>query len=359
MDNGLMPEDAPGQEVTILVVEDDSNMQVLTALQLKEQGYQAVVKSDGSSALVWLEQNKADLVILDLMLPGMSGLEVCSRIRDTHPPSVLPVLMVSALGNRAEDRVRGLQAGANDFIGKPYDEAELLARVNVLLSVKGDTERLEEQLSPYLASAIRTQAKLNPDVLKQRVHRHAVVLFADLRGFTHAAAHTQTGNMIDLLNEFFSAMMQVVDHHGGVVFDLIGDELLAAFNVPNDTPFFPSDLAVRAAIEMQELFVELQAKWAGRSSEINVGLGIGIHQGDVMLGNIGGAGLMRYTIMGDVVNIAHRLVDLAEEGEIIISSEVRSDISPLPDTIKVGMVLGVQLKGIDESQLVYKLSRIP
>ena len=151
-------------------------------------------------------------------------------------------------------------------------------------------------------------------------------------------------------------MMGIVSQHGGVVFDLIGDELMAAFNVPNDVPFFPTDLAVHAAVEMQSLFKDLRQKWTLTEPRFKVGLGIGIHQGDVVLGNIGGAALIRYTIMGVVVNVAHRLVDLARDGEIYVSDDVYTKLGSLPETVEVAAIQGVQLKGIDEPQVVYKLS---
>lgn len=340
---------------TILVVEDNPDVQILITHQLKDQDFKIVLQPNGRRALDWLAENECDLVLLDLMLPGIDGLEVCRRIRAEYSATALPVLMLSALGGRPEDRVKGLQAGANDFMAKPYDEDELVARIRVLLNVKGEREHIEDVHAQYTARALRARAKLDPELLERREYRHAVVMFADLRGFTRLTSNTQPGDVLRMLDEFFEAMMGIVDKHGGVVLDLIGDELLAAFNVPNDTPFFPSHLAIQAAVEMQNRFKGLQQSW--REMDLDVGLGIGIHQGEVLLGNIGGAELKRYTVLGEVVNIAHRLVELAGDGEIVISSEVHDDLDELDESVPVRQLphRRVSLKGLKTPRDVYRL----
>ncbi|MCD4684920.1 MAG: response regulator [Anaerolineae bacterium] len=337
----------------ILIVEDNPDTQTILRTQLTHYHFDVVCKSDGQSALIWLGDHQADLILLDLMLPDMDGFEVARRVRQQYPAAVLPILMLSALGVAANERVRGLEAGANDIMAKPYEITELIARIRVLLNVTKETEDIQSSLSRYMTDALRTQAKLDPELLTRRQRRHAVVMFADLRGFTHMASHTPPENMLHVLDKFFSAMMKVADRHGGVIFDLIGDELLVAFNVPYDVPA-PSFLAVQAALKMQELFNDLRYEWLQLG--IKVGLGIGIHQGEVVLGNVGAAELMRYTVMGNVVNIAHRLVELASDREIIISADVYTALPDSANGFRSTAIPQVKLKGLSEPQCVYQIT---
>ena len=345
-------EQAREESPLILVVEDNLDAQQILYVQLKQAGFRIYGAFDGASALTWLEENDADLVLLDWMLPNKTGIDVCRDIRKKHSTTELPILMLSALGEDAAARVRGLQAGANDFMAKPYETTELIARIRVLLNIKQEADRFEDLLSRYTASAVRMQAKIDPSVLKERSRHHAVVIFADLRGFTQLTAHIQPEKTLRLLDEFFDMMMRIIDQHGGIVFDVAGDELLAAFNVPYEVPV-SSYLAIRAVTEMQKTFDSLRREWS--QNGINVGLGIGMHQGEVVLGNVGGKELMRYTIMGNVVNFAHRLVENAEDGDIIISSEIYKEISLSSDDFTVVPLQDAKLKGITTPQDIYRL----
>ncbi len=349
------PHARASEKPVILVIEDNTDVQIILTAQLDYYGFKVVCKSDGPSGLEWLEKNKADLVILDLMLPGMSGFVIAQHIREKYSPSQLPILMLSALGVEASDRVRGLEAGANDIMAKPYKAEELIARIRILLKVTHTTQEAESitsTLSRYMSSVLRAQAKIDPNMLMRRQYRHAVVMFADLRGFTHMASHQSPEKMLSVLDDFFEAMMRVVDEYGGIVFDLIGDEFLAAFNVPYDVPV-PSYLAVQAALQMQRLFDKLRVTWLKEG--VKVGLGIGIHQGEVVLGHVGSEKLMRYTVMGNVVNIAHRLVDLASDGEIIVSKDLHDALNVSPEQLPFTPMPEVRIKGLSEPMQLYKL----
>lgn len=336
----------------ILVIEDDPDIAYVLKAQLEFYHFVPVWVTDGLAGLKWLAQHKADLIILDVMMPGWDGMRVCKHIRRKYSASELPILMLSALGSSTDNRVRGLAVGANDFLAKPYDLSELIARIRNLLIVKDERVRAEAVLSRYLAHAVRTQARSNPNVLTSRQVRHAVVVFADLRGFTHLSTQTDLFNLTDMLDQFFGGAMSIVNQHNGLVLDLAGDELLTVFNISGD---LSDDIwaAVSAAVEMQTFFWDLQSKWAEVGFE--VGLGIGIHRGEVMMGNLGGEELMRYTATGNVVNVAHRLVELAQPGEIIVSAGIYHLVQARLEDIRVSGLPAVTLKGIDEPQPIYKL----
>jgi class 3 adenylate cyclase len=337
----------------ILVVEDTPQIQILLYKQLNAKGYTVVSKDDGMAALKWLEENQPDLVLLDMMLPEMDGIEVCKNIRKRFKPTELPIIMLSALGMNSDVRVQGLRAGANDFMAKPWHKEELYARVASMISQRRSVAQTESMVSRYVSRALRKQAEIDPEKIQRREERHAVILFADLRGFTQMSSQAQTWDVLALLDDFFEAMMAVVEDHGGVVFDISGDQLMAIFNMPYELPV-PTHLAVSTALEMQSLFRFLKRRWA--QSGMDVGLGIGIHQGNVVAGNVGGEKLMRYTVIGAPVNMAHRLLGLASDGEIIVSTEVFRD-AMLPPNVQVETLADVAIKGIDTPQMVYKLSK--
>lgn len=343
--------DAKRRSPVVLVVEDNKDLCDVLEAQLRFFGFTPICVESGDDALEWLDQRRADLVVLDVMLPGTDGIKVCARIRVTHSASELPILMLSALGSHTNNRVEGLKAGANDFLAKPYNVDELVARMRVLLSVKAEKQRSEAILSRYAPMA-REIDRLGPDARTRRQVRHAVILFADLRGFTRLSTRIDLSSLTDLLDEFFGGMMRIVSLHNGLTLDLTGDELLAGFNIPTDVPE-ASELAVRAAVRMQELFPRLQSRWAGTGCKL--GLGIGIHQGNVMVGNVGGEALTRYTVMGSVVNIAHRLVEMAHEGEVVMSSEVFGQAHLPVRELEFTRLISARVKGIRRPLSLYKL----
>jgi class 3 adenylate cyclase len=338
----------------ILLIEDNRYTQRMLTKQLKFHGFDVICKDDGRSGMEWLSANRADIIVLDVMLPDADGIEICSQIRKQYPQNVLPIMMLSALGHDATDRARGIKAGANDFMAKPYHIEELLTRLRALLQAKTQSLHAEELLSRYITPTLRKESALNPEMLNRNEQGHAVVMFADLRGFTRLTASTPVVFMFDLLNEFFESMMPIIEEHGGVILDVLGDQLMAVFNVPNPVPV-PAHLSVQAALKMQRIFRVLKSKWAEAGMEI--GLGIGVHQGEVMVGNLGGGALKRYTAIGTPVNIASRLLSLAKDGQIVVSDSIFNDVRMSPD-IQVTTTDDVILKGIDTPQTVYHLQML-
>ncbi len=351
----ITPNSAPPPvKPVILSVEDDPIVQALIGATLKAHNFEMFSVGSGEAALSWLNTARADLILLDVGLPGQDGIEVCRQIRKQHPASLLPVIMLSASGDNADERVRGLQAGANDYVAKPFHVPELVARIQNALRIKADADSAESLLSRYIPRGLRKRAALDPTLLERHEKGHAVILFADLRGFTRLAANAHTLSVIKVLDEYFEAMMQVIEDHGGVLFDVTGDQLLAVFNLPYPLPL-AGYLSVQAAIEMQRLFRYLQRAWL--KVDLKVGLGIGIHQGEVMLGNLGAGGLQRYTVVGNVVNLASRYLGLALDGEIVVSPEIYAEYitSPTPANVTVTETSNVAIKGIDTPQQVYCL----
>lgn len=193
--------------------------------------------------------------------------------------------------------------------------------------VRLESERAEKQhvldaFSHYMSPALLERVLNDPDILHRRERREAVVLFADLRGFTQLTVEHSPDSVMALLNTLFPEMLEIVHQHEGIIFDITGDELMVAFNVPY-TQEDASQRAIETAIDLQSRFAYLKVDWARHN--MIVGLGIGIDRGPVVLGHVGGPSHMNYAMVGETVNIAHRLVDLAQDTQIVVTPDVLAD----------------------------------
>jgi len=351
--------------ITLLVVDDQPYDTRLTSKYLREEGYQVVIAHSGEEALSQLRESSPDVVLLDVLMPGMDGFEVCRRIK-TNPDSVLtPVILITALEERA-DRITGIKAGADEFLSKPINREELLARVRSLLRYQQARHALEETrqsqfkqmfkryMSPALVDEILTHPEKAEQALTDRQARQeAVVLFADLRNFTALSESLQPLQVVRLLNEFFSVLTEVAYRYEGTIFNMAGDSMLIGFGVP----FQQSDAtlrAVRAAIDMQTEFSKVRKSWESFYTG-QTGLGIGINKGEMIVGNVGSASYMNYTVIGDTVNVAARLMGLAGAGEIVLSSPVYQALGEETAAYPIYQQAPVQLKGKAQPQSVYKL----
>ena len=216
-----------------------------------------------------------------------------------------------------------------------------------LESERANTQRVLEAFSRYMSLALVERVLSDPDILTRRERREAIVLFADLRGFTRLTVEHSPDDVLALLNDVFAEMMEIVYEHEGVVFDIAGDELMIAFNVPFEQP----DAAQRAlatAIAMQRKFAALKSTWATRG--MRVGMGIGINRGQVVLGHVGGRSRMNYAMVGQAVNIAHRLVEVARDAQIVVTPEILSDRLPETQGLSIHQLPPVVVKGMDEPQ---------
>lgn len=335
----------------VLFIEDHLDTRILLSEQLKGLNYDVVPMEKGITALEWLETNQPDIIILDWMLPDMDGIEICHRIRQNSSMSDLPILMLSALGGYSNNRIIGLQAGANDFMEKPYSLLELEARIKALLTVQNVQKQSQQLLSRYVPKEIQQHIKEKDATGKLREQRLVTMLFADLREFTNLG-NTAPEQLIPVLDQFFDTMMQIIHDHGGIIIDITGDEIFAAFNLPEESTG-ANIRAVEAALKMQKTFHEIQSHWQAKG--IEVGMGIGVHFGYVTVGHFGSKHLQRYTLIGNSVNYAHRLVETAKKDEILISA-------PIYQAVKDKMTQDFQrrenvtLKGIAETQTIYTVT---
>ncbi|HEX5397289.1 MAG TPA: response regulator [Candidatus Limnocylindria bacterium] len=316
----------------ILAVDDEPANLVLLAKLLRHQGYDVIEAVDGPSALEAVNEQRPDLVCLDVMMPGMDGVEVCQRLRRQPEHAGLPILLLTAL-NRPEDRARGLEAGANDFLSKPFDESELSARLRSLLRTKALQDRLADLLGRYVSASVAAEALRDPFGVSLGGDRRTVTtLFADLRGYTALAADRPPEDTLDLLNRYLSAMSDAVEAQDGTVADLLGDGVFAVFGAPvmhaND-----AERAVRAAVEMQEVVGRLEIP---SMPGIRLQTGVGVTSGEVIAGNIGSERRMHYAVVGDSVNVAARLQAMAGPGQILVDEQTHALVNGLVTSQDLG-----------------------
>src|SRR6185437_11436318 len=364
---------SPGR---ILVVDDNPiNVKLLEDL-LRYHGYEVEAAFDGESALATLRENPPDLVLLDVLMPGLDGHEVCRAVREDPALAMLPVVMVTALEDR-EERVRGLDAGADDFLSKPLNPPELVARVRSLLRIRRlyDTaqrqaaqlaawnrtlearvaaqvahveklQRLKRFFSPQLAELILAGGADDP---LESHRREITVVFLDLRGFTAFAESAEPEEVMAALANFHRAMGARVLEYQGTLERFTGDGLMVFFNDPLPIQQ-PARRAVEMAFAMQEDALKLAAQWKRRGYDL--GLGIGIAQGYATVGAIGFEGRIDYGAIGTVTNLASRLCDLAEPGNILASQRVYTEVE---DAVLVDDLGDVMLHGFTRPVRAYRL----
>lgn len=209
-------------------------------------------------------------------------------------------------------------------------------------SEKIEKERFLDALSHYMSPTLFSQVLSDPQFFSRLERREAVVMFADLRGFTYLSTQLSPSQVMDVLNVFFIEMQEIVYKFEGIIFEVKGDELMIAFNVPYDQPD-ASTRALQAAIAMQRRFMELEKVWAEQG--IDIGLGIGINSGDIVIGHTGSVRRKNYAMVGETVNIAHRLVDIAEKHQIIFTQPVALGGFPEAPDISLERLPSVKVKG--------------
>ena len=349
----------------ILVVDDvPQNVRLLEAV-LASHGYEVVAATDGRSALELATSAKPDLVLLDVMMPPPDGYEVCRRLREEEETAVLPVIMLTA--SDGQEKTQAIEAGADDFIPKPFDRDELLTRIRSLLRIKRYHDTIKAQatelleLNRTLEERVRTQVEelerlrrlrrfLSPQLADALVcsgdesilssHRRQVAMFfADLRGWTSFVDAVEPEELMRVLGEFHDTIGVLVREFDATVGFIEGDGVQLFFNDPIEVPD-AALRAVRLGCALRSEMEELTPTWRRRGYDLDFGAGIAL--GYATCGEVGFEGRSDYAAIGAVTNLASRLADEATGGQILIEQRLYAEVV---DDVDVEPVGEVTLKG--------------
>lgn len=348
----------PNSSLHVLVVDDDWMNREIIEAYLQTHNYRVTTTGTGKEALNALQDGIPDLIMLDVMLPDMSGFEVCRQVKQQDVTKFVPVVMVTALESD-EDRLKAIEAGADDFVTKPFNSILMLTRVKSLLRMKRlsdelqqRTELLQKVLNRYVDRDIADIILIDPDryLTLGGETRRVSVFFGDLSGFTSFSETHSAQDAVRVLNMVFSELTTLIFEHHGTFDKYIGDEIMAFFGAPVATGDDTLN-AVSMAWHMQQAFRKLRDQAGKDLAELS--LAMGVHTGDAVVGNVGSEQTMNYTVIGDVVNTAKRLQEIATGEQILISEATYLEVT---DRVFAEKLAPVRLAGKREPLTIYQLT---
>ena len=370
----------------ILAVDDaPENLEILRT-RLQAHGYEVITAANGEEVLARTCDSEPDLVLLDVMMPKLDGISVLKKLKEDAALRFVPVVLVTAKSDM-RDVVAGLEAGADDYLVKPFDQSALIARVRSLLRIKSlhdlaltQAAKLEEQaaelaannrsleervtaqvaeierigrlrrfLPPQIAELVSANAEA--DAILHSHRREITVVCCDLRGFTAFTEGSEPEDVMTLLREYHQAVGELIFKYEGTLERFAGDGVMVLFNDPLPCPDH-AEHGVRLALDMRAAVTRLGEQWKKRGNEI--GFGVAVALGYATLGQIGFDRRLEYTAIGSVVTLAHRLCAAAEPGQVLISQRVLAAVDSLCDTTAIG---DLTLKGFARPVPAYNAVR--
>ncbi len=360
----------------ILIVDDNpANLDVFET-RMATQGYDVITALDGEEGLAVAIEREPDLILLDIMMPKMDGVEVCRRLRDDPSVPFMPIILITTKTDAA-GLVAALEAGGDEYLTKPIDHRSLIARVKSMLRIKELHDTTQEQaaqlaklnagleqkvgdqvkeldrvgqlkrfFSPQLAEMIVSSGS---DELMKSHRREITVVFCDLRGFTAFSETTEHEDVMRVLREFHETVGPLIFKYEGTLEHFAGDGLMTIFNDPVPCPD-PAERAVRMSVAMRDAMGNLNNRWKRIGYDLGFGVGIGV--GYATMGQIGFEGRFHYGAIGSVLNLASRLCDTAAAGQILISSRVYAEVETLVEVENIGTL---DLKGFHKPVPTFNL----
>jgi len=355
----------------ILVVDDQRSHVEMMAGVLKARGYEVLTAADGEAALEQVRSASPDIVVSDILMPGLDGYELCRRLRANPATALLPVVLVTSLDPQGE-RMKGIEAGADDFLAKPVNWEDLFARVRSLLRVKtlqdelqaGNQKleaRVKEQvaqlerlgrLKRFFSRSVAEAIIAGGEEMIEPHRREITAVFLDLRGFTSFTDRADPDEVLELLRAYHVTLGRFVDEFDATLEHFAGDGIMIFFNDPLPVDQ-PAEKAVRMAVALQRAFTPISEAWLKLGHK--VGLGIGIAQGEATLGVIGFENRWEYAAIGNVPNLAARLCGAARAGEIIIDAQTEQDVVHCAVTEPIGPLT---LRGFAQPVAAFRLNSL-
>ncbi|MDH3475286.1 MAG: response regulator [Rhodospirillales bacterium] len=368
----------------ILIADDNPANLDIFRTRLTSQGYDVLTAADGEAALAAAREHHPDLILLDIMMPKMDGIEVCRRLKADAGLPFMPIILVTAKSD-AIDVVKGLEAGAEEYLTKPVDQTALVARVKSMLRIKALYDQTQDQagrlevqagelaewnrtleervaaqlvelervgqlkrfFSPHLADLIVSSG--DEKVLESH-RREIVAVFCDLRRFTAFSETAEPEEVMQVLREYHGAVGPLIFRYEATLEHFAGDGIVSFFNDPVPCPD-PAARAVRMAVEMQCEVGCLVERWSRRGHDL--ALGLGLATGYATMGQIGFESLFHYGAIGSVLNTASRLCDTARDGQILISRRVAAEVEEIAELEPLGEL---ELRGFRKPIPVYNVT---
>ncbi len=354
---------------TILVVDDNPDLRSYVSRILRKSNFNVLLARDGAEGFEVARTHHPHVIITDLMMPIVSGLDLIKMIREEQQLRGTPIILLTAKADE-DTRIEGVERGADAYLSKPFNDRELLAEVRNLLVLK-EKERQVQELNYYLTESVLRRF-LPPEMVQRAAvgelaldltpePRLVTVLFSDIVGFTRMSNILQSSRIAELLNEYLAEMTRAIFANGGTVDKFVGDAVMAIYGSPEElSPQEQVRRAVASARAMLKALDELNERWQklaliGENGVPPVRFRCGIHQGNAVVGMFGGAERSDYTAIGPSVNIAARLQEAAEPNTILVSATVAQYL----DSRIVKKYGSLKLKGIDEDILGFVVSRSP
>ncbi len=346
---------------TIVVVDDNPDLRNYVSGILTKEGYRVVLARNGAEGFDVVLHYRPQLIVTDLMMPLVSGLDMIQMIREDESLRGTPIILLTAKVNE-DTRIEGVEKGADAYLAKPFNDRELLAEVRNLLALK-ENERRVAQLNTYLTESVLRRF-LPPSMVQKAASgelsldlrpepRLITILFSDIVGFTQLANTLRSRRVAEVLNQYLTEMTQAVFDNGGTVDKFVGDAIVAMFGAPEDlTPNEQVRRAIATARQMLQALDRLNQNWEEQGLP-RVQFRCGIHQGTAVVGMFGGNLRSDYTAIGPSVNIASRLQEAADPGTILVSAAV-ADYLHDDEIVKFRPL---ELKGIDETVLTFMVHR--
>ncbi|MBW4515428.1 MAG: response regulator [Timaviella obliquedivisa GSE-PSE-MK23-08B] len=361
---------APGEAelaktATILVVEDNADMRNYVSGVLQQMGHRILTARNGAEGFQVVQSHRPNLIITDLMMPMVSGLEMIGMIRQDEALRGTPIILLTAKADE-DTRLEGAEKGADAYLSKPFNNRELVAEVRNLLALKENEQRVAA-LNTYLTESVLGRF-LPPSLVKKAAEgnltldlrpepRMITILFSDIIGFTQLSNNLRSRRVAELLNEYLTEMTHAIFENGGTVDKFMGDAILAIFGAPEElSPNEQVKRAIAAARQMYRSLAALNDRWEAQGIP-RVQFRCGIHQGTAVVGMFGGPVRSDYTAIGPSVNIAARIQEAAEPSSILVSAAVADYLELEEDTITKFSPL--QLKGVDETVLTFSVHPDP
>lgn len=358
---GVAAKAPEGSDITrrrrLLVVDDSELICQVLQYNLESAGYEVHTFTRPLEALKALSTVRPDLIVSDLDMPDLNGVQLCRRIKSGSTSDIPVILLTGEDGDAA--RVTGLRAGADDFVNKAASGDELVARIESVLRRASATERVRQLFARYTSEAVVDQILAQGDVVLTGEKRTVTILFADLRDFTSLAESIPPEDVVNVLNAALGSLSDAVLTCRGTLDKYLGDGLMAVFGAPvaqEDDPLRAIQAARLMMLSMAKVNESLAKAYGSSVNAVPLRplrLGVGINTGTVVAGNIGSSRRTEYTCIGDAVNVAARLCALAQPQEILVGSDTRALAGSVGTFERLDPV---QLKGKARPVDVYRLN---